>query len=206
MSDFNPETDYLKEIPAEDKWAEGGKEYPYLRGLKNLAYKYRGGVREVKSEVVKAPSVNIQEKGNVPDCIAAVTVTYVFADGTSFAGSADASYKAHSAPFNLHLVAIAESKAEARAIRRAFNISQVSKEEMGTPPSEEELKEEAEKESDKISDTQIHAIKSMASKKKVSQAELLAKLGRSDLPDVRGLTYAEGIKSIKLLNSWKVKD
>jgi hypothetical protein len=199
-SPFDPEHDYFEDLKSDEKWNEGEREYPYLKGLKRIALSNRGGVRRVDSEVVKAPSVNTTgSKGEAPDCIAAVTVTYHFNDGTAFAGSADASYKAHVAPFNLHLVAVAESKAEARAIRRAFNISQVAKEEMGSSRQEEDRSNEP------ISDVQIEGIKKIAKRKGLGPKAVLGLIKRTDISGIENLTRSEAVAALKAVNAYKPK-
>jgi hypothetical protein len=199
INSFDYKKDYFAELRSDEKWSEDGREYPYLKGLRRLAHSNRSGVQAVDSVIVKVPSVNIDSKGATPDCIAAVTVTYTFRDGTRFAGSADASYKAHDKPFSLHLVAIAESKAEARAIRRAFNISQVAKEEIGSSHKEEDRSNEP------ISDAQLAGIKKIAKRKKLGQAAVLELLKRSDLKSIDELTFSEGVAALKAVNSYKPK-
>lgn len=200
VNPFDLSKDYLDSLDSEDRYEENGRVYPYLRGLKKLAHLHRGGLQAVRSKVEKVPSVNTTGgKGEIPDCIAAVTVTYEFKDGTVFEGSADASYKAHKAPFNKHLVATAESKAEARAIRRAFNISQVAKEEMGG-------EDEDNTENDPIRDTQIEGIKRLAKRKKLGQKDVLALVGRPDLDSIEKLNQGEALKALKLINKHKPKE
>ena len=198
---FDPKKDYLAELSSNEKWEENGKVYPYLKGLKRLAHEHRGGIRAIRSVPVKVPSVNLTgAKSEVPDCIAACTVTYVFNDGTSFSGSADASYKAHKAPFNLHLLALAESKAEARAIRRAFNISQCAKEEIGGGDDDDN------RDNEPINDTQLEGLKRNARRKKLSQNDVLKLIKREDLGDIKKLTQAEAIKALKAVNRFKPKE
>jgi len=212
MAEFDPTKDYMQEIDKEDRAEENGREYPYLRGLKKLAHAHRGGIQAVRSRICKTPSVGLSgdSKTEKPDCIAAVTVTYEFKDGTVFEGSADASYLAHKKPFNFHLVAIAESKAEARAIRRAFNISAVAKEEMGHAPevaeaAKREEEEEAAKMKGPITDVQIQGIKRIAKRKKLHQAEVVSKVGREEGANISDLTYEEGLAALKYVNKYKPK-
>lgn len=196
---FDPSKDYMKELTSNEKWEEGQKEYPYLRGLKRLAHIHRGGLLSIESKVVKVPNIGTSgAKGETPDCIAAVTVGLRFRDGTHFEASADASYKAHKAPFNKHLVATAESKAQARAIRQALNISQVAKEEMGS--------EEDATNNGPITDVQIEGIKKIAKRNKLSQGDVLKLIKREDLNgDISQLTHAEGIAALKKVNSYRPK-
>ncbi len=202
MNPFDHKKDYFAELNKDEKWDQNGREYPYLRGLKRLAHEHRGGIQQIRSVPVKVPSVNkTGEKGQLPDCIAACTVAYYFKDGTVFEGSADASYLAHKAPFNKHLLATAESKAEARAIRRAFNISQVAKEEMGGGVDEEENRDD-----EPINDTQLEGIKRIAKRKRLSQKDVLVLIKRSDLGDIKQLTYGDAIKALKAVNKCKAKE
>lgn len=195
---FSPYHDYFSDLNSDEKYTDSksNKEYPYLKGLKRLAFTNRGGIKAIRSKVVKVPSVGLID-GGTPDCIAAVTIAIEFNDGTTFEGSADASYKAHKAPFNLHLLATAESKAEARAIRRAFNIGQCSKEEMGS--------EEDESEKGPINDAQIQGIKKIAKRKQLGQTAVLKLVGREDLSDIKELTALEGRMALKAITRYKPK-
>lgn len=198
---FDVAKDYMAELRKDEKWEDGDRVYPYLKGLKRLAHEHRGGVKEIRSLPVKVPSVNnTGAKGEVPDCIAACTVRYTFQDGTVFEGSADASYKAHKAPFNKHLLATAESKAEARAIRRAFNISQVAREEIGS------VEDEDNRDNEPINDTQIEGIKRIAKRKRLSQKDVLALIKRDDLVDIKQLTQGEAKKALKAINKAKPRE
>lgn len=205
-TEFDVEIDYFEKLKPSEKWTDtkSGREYPYFKGLARLAHTYRGGVKSVRSKIIKVPSVNsstvIDADGekivNAPDCIAAVTVSYEFNDGTTFEGSADASFKAHDAPFNLHLTAVAESKAASRAIRSAFMISNVAKEEIG------DVSMIADDSNDPASDAQVEAIRNLAKRKKLSKADVL-KMSKSDSDTIEGLTKAEATKAIKAIQRKK---
>jgi hypothetical protein len=204
--DFDVEVDYFEKLKSSEKWTDtkSGREYPYFKGLARLAHTYRRGVKSVRSKIVKAPCVNslttLDSEGeaitNAPDCIAAVTVSYEFNDGTIFEGSADASFKAHVAPFNLHLTAVAESKAASRAIRSAFMISNVAKEEIG------DASMIADDSNDPISDAQIEAIRNLAKRKKLSKAVVL-KMSKSEAESIEGFTKSEATLVIKAINRKK---
>lgn len=212
---FDPAFDYFDELLESEKYSDDkGREYPYLKGLIRLAHKYRGGVKEVHSRIHKAPSVNsfnfveaakqdassvVNKNISIPDCIAAVTISYHFNDGTIFEGSADASYKAHGAPYNLHLTAVAESKAEARALRRAFAITQVSKEEIG------QVDVAGDPDNGPITDAQINGLRIVAKRKGISQSQVFKMAGRADAKDIKELTSEEGRKALKKVNAFKQK-
>jgi len=203
LNPFDPDKDYMAELTKDEKWDENGREYPYLRGLKRLAHQHRGGIKAIKSIPTKTPSVGLTgTKGEAPDCIASCCVSYEFFDGTIFQGSADASYKAHKAPFNKHLLATAESKAEARAIRRAFNISQVAKEEMGGSVEDEQDN----RDNDPINDAQLEGIKRIAKRKKLGQKDVLSLIKLDDVGDIKKLTQAQAIKALKAVNRYKPQE
>lgn len=201
MNQFDPQRDYFEDLKEGEKYKdEKGREYPYLHGLIRLAHLNRGGVEAVSSKIVKTPSLEKPDDIHQPDYIASVTVCYRFKDGTSFEGSADASFKAHGAPYNLHLVAVAEAKAEARAIRRAFMISKVAKEEVGSPADEVV----GDPDNGPITDAQINGIRTVAKRKKLSQVDVCALIGRTDITDITQLTSGEARRALKAINKKKV--
>lgn len=164
-------------------------EYPLLKGLQRLAHNNRGGIVEICTHIMKSELD-----------IAAVTVDYVFRDGTRWSGSADATKEAHKKPYNLHLVAVAESKAESRCLRRAFNISKVTFEEIGAADVA------GEPDSGPIEPHQIEAIKKVAKRKKISKIKVLELIDRSDLDDITELTAKEGREAMKAVNKVKVSN
>lgn len=181
---FDPKKDYFKELTDDELW--DGK-YPLLRGLQRLAHER--GIKEIDSKIICVP--------NKESPIAAVTVTVYFNDGAMFAGSADASFKAHEAPFNKHLTALADSKAEARAYRRAFNISTASKEECGETPVGGDIDKTP------IVDAQIQGIKNMATDKKITVVEAVKLIGVEK--DIEKLTGKQARDVIRALNKYKPK-
>ncbi len=181
---FDPKKDYFKELTDDELW--DGK-YPLLRGLQRLAHER--GIRQIESKIICVPSKESP--------IAAVTVLVAFKDGTVFAGSADASYKAHEAPFNKHLTALADSKAEARAYRRAFNISTASKEECGETPAGGEIDKTP------IVDAQIQGIKNMSNDKKITVVEAVGLIGVDK--NIEELTGKQARDVIRALNKYKPK-
>ena len=184
---FDPKKDYLKELNRDEVLEKEGKTFPRLCGLQRLAHTNRGGVKSVFSNIENTPARE--------NPIAAVTVGYLFNDETMFYGSADATTKAHKEPYSLHLVAVAESKAEARALRRAFNISAVAAEEIGSAPI-------AGRDDGEIEDTQVSGIKMVGKRKGLNEQEILD-LIKSDAGSLNELTAAEGRKAMKALNKLK---
>jgi len=189
MSEFDTKTDYLDQLKKGEFLEKEGRKLPRLCGLQRLAHENRGGVLSVHSDIKNTP--------HRENPIAAVTVQYSFKDGTTFSGSADATTAAHDKPYSLHLVAVAESKAEARALRRAFNISAVSAEEIGSAPI-------AGTDNGPIEDTQISGIKVMGKRKGLNVQEMLD-LINSDVGSLDELTAPQGRELMKKLNKVKKK-
>lgn len=121
--EFDPTKDYEAEISQEDIQIDGDKKFIYLRGLEKLA----------KNRGVLSTSSNITPFTNGDGELigASCTYTYVFADGGSFQGSADATKANLKGIVATFPVAVAESRAKARALRNAFFISTCSTEEKG---------------------------------------------------------------------------
>lgn len=181
---FDPKKDYYKELTDDELWKG---EFPLLRGLQRLAHDR--GILKITSDVKATPTKESP--------IAAVTVTVEFKDGTVFSGSADAKYKAHEHPFREHLTALADSKAEARAYRRAFNITKASKEECGELPAGGDI------DNTPIADSQIQGIKNIADLKKLTVIEAVKLIG-VDKP-IEELTSKQARDVIKALNKYKPK-
>jgi len=186
---FDVKKNYIEGLNKDEVLEKEGDRLPRLRGLQRLAHENRGGVRTVSSRVMTTPARD--------NPIACVTVAYMFWDGTTFTGSADATMKAHKAPYNLHLVAVAESKAEARALRRAFNISVVSAEEIGSASV-------AGNDNGPIGDVQVLGIKKVGERKGLSEDEIL-KLIKSSADSLEKLTAQEGRDAMKAINKYKPK-
>jgi len=186
---FDSNIDYMSML--KDSELHDG-EYPLLRGLQRLAHSdIREGVQSISSKICAVPGDNK---------VAAVTVHVGFKDGTMFCGSADATDKAHKKPYSNHLVAVADAKAESRALRRAFNITKVTFEEIGTSDVA------GDPDGGQITPHQIEAIKKTAKRKKLSQAYVLERIKCSDVTDIKQLTAAQGRAAMKAINKAKVKN
>ena len=191
-SPFDPEKDYTEDLTEREMFEKDGVQCVALRGLQRLAHTNRGGVRAVQSFISHTPARD--------NPIASVTVSYLFADGCSFSGSADATPAAHKKPFSLHLVAVAEAKAEGRALRRAFNISRVTSDEIGNASAVAGGNTDAEP----VTSQTLRGIRVVAKRKGISP-EATLKLAGKDVSDLALLTQEQGRTLMKKLNAKKVK-
>ena len=188
---FNPQKDYTKDLADSEMFEKDGVQCVALRGLQRLAHNNRGGVRGVQSMVNHTPARD--------NPIASVTVAYSFMDGTVFSGSADATPSAHKKPFSLHLVAVAEAKAEARALRRAFNICRVSAEELGSVEVAG-----GNTDAEPVTSQTLRGIRVVAKRKGIGPEDVL-KLAGKNITDLAMLTQEQGRTLMKKLNAKKVK-
>lgn len=188
---FDPKKDYVEDLSDSEMFEKGGVKCVALRGLQRLAHNNRGGVRCVSSVVNHTPARD--------NPIASVTVSYLFADGCLFSGSADATPAAHKKPYSLHLVAVAEAKAEGRALRRAFNISRITSDELGSV----EIAG-GNTDSEPVTSQTLRGIRVVAKRKGLTPEEVF-KLAGKGVTDLSILTQEQGRGLMKRLNAKKVK-
>lgn len=191
---FDPMKDYMQELK-EDEVVEkdGGGKLVYLKGLERLARER--GITQQTSQVVSAPS-----KDNP---YATVTVGYEFRDAADDGGfvyrtyqaSADASDKNCEGNFKLYPVAMAESRAKARALRNAFGISACSVEEV------KDIDEVIQ--SPPCSDPQQYLIKKLLKEKNVSLSDAGQLISIANLKDIQDLNRDEASKLIGKLQKVK---
>lgn len=181
---FDNKKDWFKELNKDEILKKNGKEFVFLRGLERLA-KERGIVGAY-SRIVATPS---------PECpCAVVTFQYVFADGATYEGSADATIKNCDQGFRLYLTAMAESRAKARALRNAFGIAACSVEEIAPNAVDED--------DDSIlpaNDQQKRLIEHLARKHKMDKKEALGLVGIEE-KTIDDITKDEAKQVIKILN------
>jgi hypothetical protein len=97
-----------------------GEKFVLLRGLRRLAHEK--GYKHSVVDVVKPPASD--------DMISVIKVTYEWNDGQTDSSVADAGPHNCGGDFGKFPVAMAESRAEARVLRRTFNITKCSYEEI----------------------------------------------------------------------------
>lgn len=166
-----------------------GKETIRLMGLQILAR--RAGIVESWPELISVQTDN----GVVFQCIYHVR----FSDGTRFAGAADSNRdNNNSYPFSTYPTAIAESRAEARAIRKALGITILATEEIGFA-SKSRL----------VDKQQVSAINMLVERKGLNIRdvldEVLTTARAACISSVDALSEEEGAKLIKHLNDFKPK-
>lgn len=155
--------------------------YPTVGGLRRVAEKILGNFIHGETNVVQAPSEN---------CGTAVVEYRVSfqknknAPVVTFSSAADANYDNTDKGFRCYLTAIAETRAEARALRKALKINKVAYEELSKVAElDKEMPSQA-------SSLQIRAIKNIVKQRKLDMAKIAEDHG-FDLENGEPLLTAE---------------
>jgi hypothetical protein len=198
QTDVEEVVDWQSQLNDDEIGKEDGTEFVFLKGLRRLA-KIKGIVAEshVLGNVVilKRP-----DNGNEYPFVQ-VQYTVVFQDGTTFSDVADAHTFNVQGVFSAYPTAMAATRAEARALRKALGISLVAKEELGA------ARDTIANMRNESTPAQMRVIKNLMKTRNIKNAMDVIKhaSSRDDVFDIKDLTHAEAVAGIKWLNSQKVK-
>lgn len=192
-----------KLLPTEiDVRREGGREVRvvFLRGLQRLAQD--AGLCRSNCQFNFISDAQTGGNGGIMQAI----YTTFFDDETSWVGAADCNGKNTEGKFLRYPTAVAESRAEARCLRKALGISMLSSEEIGFVDGG--AIEQISASSNKQIDSQvIKAIEKLCESRGVSTAEVLEAIlsqeRNSTIFELSELTVEEGQKAMSWLNDQK---
>lgn len=173
----------------------------FLRGLQRLAHE--AGI--VRSEC-KLNFITKEETGSVG--IMQAVYMAEFSDGTWWVGTADCNSANTGEKYMRYPTAVAESRAEARCLRKALNIGMLSSEEVGFVDGG--AIEQISASTGKQIDSQVvKAIEKLCESRGITAAEVLAavlsKDRNSSVFELGELTVEEGQKAMGWLNEQKPK-
>lgn len=181
----------MREVLDKDSFVTSaeGKETIRLMGLQKLAR--LAGITESWPELSAVDT----DSGKVFQCVYRVR----FSDGTLFAGAADSNRNSNDVePFCNYPTSVAESRAEARAIRKALGITILATEEIGFAGK-----------SRIIDAQQVVAIKNLAEKAGLNIKEVLDEVltpaAAARISSLESLSEEQGAKLIKFLNDSRKK-
>lgn len=181
------------------KREEDGRESKtvYLRGLQRLAQE--AGLKKSNCEI---RFISKQESGSVN--VMQAIYTTEFSDGTTWVGAADCSQMNTNVEFLAYPTAVAESRAEARCLRKALGISILSSEEIGLVAGVEQIEASPTK---AIDSQVVKAIEKLCESRSVSVADMLDAVLNKDrngsVFELNELTVEEGQKAMAWLNDQK---
>lgn len=173
--------------------SEEGKRVVYLVGLQRLARE--AGI--VESYPLKLDMTEAKDGSLITYCI----YQTVFSDGSKWGGAADVNHKNVKAPFSDYPVAVAESRAEARSLKKALGIKMLAAEEIigGVKISGSSKK--------KIDKNVVRAIQASLEEVGVAPLVVLKKVLTSsrfkEVADLDELTAAEGVEVLSALDKEK---
>lgn len=189
--------DWQSQLRDDEVGRDGNTEFVFIKGLRRLA-KEKGIVsenHEFGSTVVLKRPDNGAEYPFVQ-----VKYSVTFEDGTTFSDVADAHTYNVQGMFSAYPTAMASTRAEARALRKALGIDLVAKEELGAD------KDTVAQQRNEITTAQQKVIKNLMKTRKIKdETEVIAKVcGRENVFSVGDLTFVEAQQAIQALNKMKV--
>lgn len=191
--------DWQSQLNSNEKGKDGDTEFVYIKGLRRLA-KLKGIKRE-RHPIMSCVVLKRHDTGvEYPLC--QVSYEVEFNDGTIYSDVADAHTYNVDGVFSGFPTAMAATRAEARALRKALGITLVAKEELGAQPDKiAEIKNES-------TSVQHKVIKNLMKTRGVTNQSEIIKVvcKRDDVFDIQDFTYAEAKDAIKHLNGQKTKE
>ena len=198
QTDVEEVVDWQSQLNDDEIGKDDGTEFVFLKGLRRLA-KLKGIVAEDHQLgnviVLKRPDTGAEYP------FVQVKYTVQFEDGSVFSDVADAHTFNVQGVFSAYPTAMAATRAEARALRKALGISLVAKEELGADKDTiANLRNES-------TPAQHKVIRNLMKTRGIKNAMDVIKhsSSRDDVFDIKELTHAEAVAGIKWLNSQKVK-
>lgn len=191
-------TDYVLSLLSEDEKIKGNPTTDGLRRIFEIALECE--VIDSTSDVIQAPTHDNEKRATVVH-----SLTYVLKDNSviektrSVSGAADVYWGNCDKIYRNHPVAVAETRAEGRALRRGLKLRKVvAAEEMA-----EHIEDHPDADSvNKISSNQLNFIDVMAKRLDINVYKLLESLAINH-DNVYNMTHDEGVKSVQTLSSYQ---
>ena len=172
------------------------KNNPTVDGLRRVTEKIVGPIIESNTKVECAPSIQN------PWATVIVEVVCSTLDGNKrFSGAADASDNNVNPPYNKFLTAMAETRAEGRALRRALKLKVVAAEELIDIPEQPVVAPVADK-TDLITANQINFLDMICRRTNINMQKLVNKQHPS-VNNINMLTHTESLEVQKVLSSYQ---
>ncbi len=189
-------TDWFSQLKDDEieKDKSSGKTLVLLKGLRRLA-----DVAGKTREEIKFGNAFSLPKGGY---FAQVAYSAEFSDGTVWVGTADTNPENCENLAN-YPTAVAESRAEARALRKALSIANLAKEEINNTKSiAVSIDDEEEK---PIESVQLILINRLMTQHGLQPIDVLKKVTKRDVVELKELTWSEGQEASRWLNQYKAK-
>lgn len=194
-------TDYVLSLLSEDEKISGNPTTDGLRRIFELALDCR--VISSKSQVVQSPEPNNEKRATVVHSITFVLKDMAtdrdYLNTITTDGAADVYYGNCDKIYRNHPVAVAETRAEGRALRRALRLRKVV--------AAEEIAKDIEDNPDshninKISNNQLNFIDVLCKRLDINALKLIEKIGH-DTKNVYNIEHSDAVNLIKTLSSYQ---
>ena len=169
---------------------------PTVDGLRRVAERLVGPIMQSNTQVTSAPSMTN------PYATVIVEIAFSTEDGLKrFSGAADASDNNVNPPYNKFLTAMAETRAEGRALRRALKLKVVAAEELADMPEPQIVAPIADK-TDLITANQINFLDLICRRININVQKLVNKQ-HSSVNNINMLTHTESLEIQKILSTYQ---
>ena len=194
-------TDYVLSLLSEDEKISGNPTTDGLRRIFELALDCR--VISSTSQVVQSPEPNNEKRATVVHSITFVLkdmcVDRAHLNTITTDGAADVYYGNCDKIYRNHPVAVAETRAEGRALRRALRLRKVV--------AAEEIAKDIEDNPDshninKISNNQLNFIDVLCKRLDINALKMIEKIGH-DTKNVYNIEHSDAVNLIKTLSSYQ---
>ena len=194
-------TDYVLSLLSEDEKISGNPTTDGLRRIFELALDCR--VISSTSQVVQSPEPNNEKRATVVHSITFVlkdmSVDQTHLNTVTTDGAADVYYGNCDKIYRNHPVAVAETRAEGRALRRALRLRKVV--------AAEEIAKDIEDNPDshnisKISNNQLNFIDVLCKRLDINALKMIEKIGH-DTKNIYNIEHSDAVNLIKTLSSYQ---
>lgn len=182
----------MSELTDEEKDIIGETEYPKVSGLRRVVGKLIGDITESKTKLNVVPGF--------ASAVCRIMVENFDGKYIIVEGAADASVDNTDFPYNKHLSAIAETRAEGRALRKLLNLRTQASEEVGAA---NELTSE-DNTPKFVTDNQLSAMDVLAKRTDINLVAMLAQEGLN--LNVKKIPYADAQEFFKKLSGYQNVD
>lgn len=192
--------DYVLGLLSEEEKIDGNPTTDGLRRIFEIALKCT--IIEANSEVVQSPSIDNEKRATVTH-----RLTYILNDNTVspefkmrvVSGSADVYWGNCDKIYRNHPVAVAETRAEGRALRRGLRLRKVVAAEEIASSIEDDINSDN---IDKISEQQINFIDVLSKRNNINTKELMVDFG-IDSTNIRHVSHDKAIAIIRELSKYQ---
>jgi hypothetical protein len=169
---------------------------PTVHGLRRIVEKLIGEIVEMRTHIIHAPTMN--------DRSASATVDIVIMDKNTakcFSGAADATDYNLVAPYNKYLTAMAETRAEGRALRKALRIKAIAAEELEEVPPQQ-MTQTQDNDKEFITQNQINFMNLMCQRLNINIVQFI-KSRYSECSNIRQLLHTQSLETQKVLSEYQ---